>query len=135
MKLTVTQAAEAVNKSRKTLYRHMNSGKLSYEDDMLGNRVIDVSELQRVYSGVDVESYKDDTTSVSSTSVSMSQTATHELELLKVKLEAAERQLELEREEKQRLFGIIESQAMSMKQLLPPKDEKKKGFWARLFGG
>ena len=53
MKMNLSQAARAVGKSRKTLYRHIDKGKLSSEKDDLGNHVIDVAELQRVYKEVD----------------------------------------------------------------------------------
>ena len=43
------RAAELTGKSKSTIQRSMNNGKLSYEMDTSGRRVIDVSELERVF--------------------------------------------------------------------------------------
>jgi hypothetical protein len=48
-KLNLSQAAKAVGKNRVTLWRHINSGKLSAERDRDGNPLVDTSELLRVY--------------------------------------------------------------------------------------
>ena len=48
-KLNLSQAAKAVGKSRVTLWRHINTGKLSAERDHDGNPLVDTSELLRVY--------------------------------------------------------------------------------------
>lgn len=48
-KLNLSQAAAAVGKNRVTLWRHINSGKLSAERDRDGNPFVDTSELIRVY--------------------------------------------------------------------------------------
>lgn len=48
-KLNLSQAAKAVGKSRVTLWRHINTGKLSAERDRDGNPLVDTSELLRVY--------------------------------------------------------------------------------------
>ncbi|MEL4382661.1 hypothetical protein AAEI00_20435 [Shewanella algae] len=48
-KLNLSQAAKAVGKNRVTLWRHINSGKLSSERGRDGNPLVDTSELLRVY--------------------------------------------------------------------------------------
>lgn len=48
-KVGALRAAELTGKSKSTIQRAMKSGKLSYHTDMNGYRVIDVSELERVY--------------------------------------------------------------------------------------
>lgn len=48
-KLNLSQAAKAVGKNRVTIWRHINSGKLSAEKDRDGNPLVDTSELLRVY--------------------------------------------------------------------------------------
>lgn len=48
-KLNLSQAAKCVGKSRVTLWRHINSGKLSAERDRDKNPLVDTSELIRVY--------------------------------------------------------------------------------------
>lgn len=48
-KLNLSQAAKSVGKNRVTLWRHINSGKLTAERDRDGNPLVDTSELLRVY--------------------------------------------------------------------------------------
>lgn len=47
--ITVNQAAELVGRDRRTLYRAMRSGRLSYTTAHDGHRRIDTSELERCY--------------------------------------------------------------------------------------
>lgn len=47
--VTVTQAAKLANTSRKTIYAHINKGKLSSRLDKNNARQIDTAELVRVY--------------------------------------------------------------------------------------
>jgi len=48
-KVGAQRAAELTGKSKSTIQRAMNSGKLSYELDSNNRRIIDVSELDRVF--------------------------------------------------------------------------------------
>lgn len=48
-KVGAQRAAVLTGKSKSTVQRAMNSGKISYELDQNGRRVIDVSELERVF--------------------------------------------------------------------------------------
>lgn len=48
-KVGAQRAAALTGKSKSTVQRAMNSGKLSYELDLNGRRVIDISELERVF--------------------------------------------------------------------------------------
>lgn len=48
-KVGAQRAAELTGKSKSTIQRAMNSGKLSFELDPNGRRVIDVSELDRAF--------------------------------------------------------------------------------------
>lgn len=48
-KVGAQRAAELTGKSKSTIQRAMNNGKLSFENDNNNRRVIDVSELERVF--------------------------------------------------------------------------------------
>lgn len=48
-KVGAQRAADLTGKSKSTIQRAMNSGKLSYEIDSNNRRIIDVSELERVF--------------------------------------------------------------------------------------
>lgn len=47
--VSISEAAKLTGKSRRTLYRHIDTGKLSLTHSGTGERVIDTSELLRVY--------------------------------------------------------------------------------------
>lgn len=48
-KVSVSEAAKLSGKSIKTIYRHIDTGKLSSSQNENGVKLIDISELQRVY--------------------------------------------------------------------------------------
>ncbi|QDV71889.1 hypothetical protein [Botrimarina mediterranea] len=48
-KYSITAAHRITGKSRTTIQKHIKKGKLSYTEDDDGNKVIDASELMRVY--------------------------------------------------------------------------------------
>jgi len=47
--LTILEASKATGKSVKTIYRHMKDGRISYSTNVDNVKVIDLSELSRVY--------------------------------------------------------------------------------------
>jgi hypothetical protein len=47
--LTILEASKATGKSVKTLYRHMREGRISYSTNSDNVKVIDLSELSRIY--------------------------------------------------------------------------------------
>jgi hypothetical protein len=49
MKYSISESARIAGYSRKTFYKHIEKKPISTEQDMNGNRVIDASELIRVY--------------------------------------------------------------------------------------
>src|SRR3989339_1043468 len=48
-KVGAQRAAELTGRSKSTIQRAMNSGKISYELDNNGRRIIDVSEIERAF--------------------------------------------------------------------------------------
>ena len=52
--VSISEAARLTGKSRATIHRHIESGKISKGLDGLGNPVVDVSELERVYGVIQV---------------------------------------------------------------------------------
>ena len=49
MKVSISEASKLTGKSIPTLHRHTNSGKLSYSKNEKGEKVVDISELERCY--------------------------------------------------------------------------------------
>lgn len=54
-KVSVAEAAKLTGKSIKTIYRHIDTGKLSSSQDDNGCKSIDISELQRVYGNLNLK--------------------------------------------------------------------------------
>lgn len=63
---SISAAARIIDKSRATISRHMKAGKLSYEVDDDGNKLIEASELIRVY-GQDCDFKREETRGPSET--------------------------------------------------------------------
>jgi len=57
-KVSVAEAAKLTEKSVKTIYRHIDTGKLSSSQNDNGCKSIDISELQRVYGNIKMRSEK-----------------------------------------------------------------------------
>lgn len=92
-KVGAQRAAELTGKSKSTIQRAMNSGKLSYELDANNRRIIDVSELERVFGLNGSTSNKN--TSSSSVEDELKKAADMlEMERMKMKIKALEDQLE-----------------------------------------
>jgi chromosome segregation ATPase len=109
-KVGAQRAAELTGRSKSTVQRSMNSGKLSFEVDANGRRLIDVSELDRVF-GLLAQS--NNVTSFSSpmaqekTSQSELQRAADmlEIERLKMRNRALEEQIDMVREQLEDMRG------------------------------
>src|SRR5690606_19379419 len=94
-KVGAQRAAELTGRSKSTIQRAMNNGKLSYEVDSNGRRVIDTSELDRAFGLQKTETQT--TTSDNSRAVEAElekATAMLEMERLKMRVRMLEDQLE-----------------------------------------
>ena len=138
--LTISEAAKIVGKGRSTLYRLMCSGKLSYALDANGQRTIDPAELFRVFpDSVPDETPRDTAQEESQQSPNVPLAV---LEMLQTELTAAR-----EREEwlKGQIAELQIQNAELRQRCLPPaqedsgkpktdpREQHKRGFWARLF--
>lgn len=93
-KVGAQRAADLTGKSKSTIQRAMNSGKISYELDANGRRVIDVSELDRAF-GLKQTSAEPSETSSASVEQELEK-ASHmlEAERMKMRIQMLENQLE-----------------------------------------
>lgn len=123
-KVSVAEAAKLTGKSVKTIYRHIDTGKLSSSQDDNGSKSIDISELQRVYDNVKV--FNENVTN-SQMSGSENQIDTQMRQLL-----------QQENEMLKKLLDEKENHISSLKQamlLLEHKKEERPASWfARIFG-
>ncbi len=96
-KVGAQRAAELTGKSKSTIQRAMNTGKLSYEMDSNNRRIIDVSELERVYglSGSSSSSSSGGMNSQTTVEAELKKaTDMIEMERMKMKIKMLEDQLE-----------------------------------------
>ncbi len=105
-KVGAQRAAELTGRSKSTVQRAMNSGKLSFEIDGNGRRLIDVSELDRVF-GMLPQGTETGSASSEGNSQSELQRAADmlEIERLKMRVRALEEQLDLVREQYEDMRG------------------------------
>jgi len=54
--VSISEAARLSRRSRTTLYRYKDEGKLSFSVDSQGNPVIDTAELIRVFGTIELDS-------------------------------------------------------------------------------
>ena len=140
-KLNLTQAAKAAGIARGTLYRHIADGKVTWEENGNGERVIDTSELLRVYKQLNSdETSQGDVQNPeieqqeTPRDVQIEQVLREQISLLDKQnadlrrdKEKAEEREERKQAEVDRLTGIIEKQQMLF---LPAP--KKRGFFGLL---
>lgn len=155
MKLNHSQAAKAAGISRKTLYAHVEKGKISQEKDSDNNPVYDLSELLRVYpnlnTGVTNEPLDNDVTSNQAEPATPHPEVTADTRLLEQEIKHLKEKLEVEQErrlkaeeiaaqeraDKVSLLEIVERHSRA---LPAPKESEistpppKRGFWGQLFG-
>ena len=91
-KVGAQRAADLTGKSKSTIQRAMNSGKLSYEMDANNRRIIDVSELERVF-GLSSPAQSNNTATSVEAELKKA-TDMLEMERMKMKIKALEDQLE-----------------------------------------
>ena len=123
MKLNISQAAKAVGKDRKTLYRHAEKGKLTVEKNGNGSPVIDVSELERVYGTLNLNDTPATVGKFGSTPQNDTQQKSNDNNALKREIELLHEQVSDLRGERDRLLNVIEEQTATVK-LLTDQREK-----------
>jgi len=140
-RLNLTQAAKAAGVTRRTLYNHINQGKVTASRDEKNNPVIDVSELIRVYGNVNLPVKKIPTVSHRENiqgNFTPDGLKTMRAELAELKqavtlmLEdktAREDERRRGEEERQQLQAEIRRLAEELQR------EKNRGLWSRLFPG
>lgn len=107
-KVGAQRAAELTGRSKSTIQRAMNSGKLSYEIDANGRRLIDASELDRVFGlQAQTNSPSSGAGQQETTSQAELQRAADmlEIERLKMRVRALEEQLDITREQLEDMRG------------------------------
>ena len=143
-KVSISEASRLSNKTRKTIYKYIQDGLLTVSMDTQGKKVIDISELIRVFGEIEMPEY----TVVNNPEISNN---IHQVTLESIQL-IAEKDVEIARLQsllsgKDELLNAKNDQIKTLEKSLllledlankipaPTTQEPiKKGFWKRLFG-
>ncbi|RIV04103.1 DNA-binding protein, partial [Klebsiella pneumoniae] len=140
--LNLTQAAEAVGITRKTLYSHIDKGLVSVTRQQ-GKRYIDVSELIRHYGSVSLPEEEVNTVTRSQDKHDGDTILAMQRELVELRKLIEKQQLLLEDKReadrlREQVTGLQNERDAASLELGKVKAElemeRKKGFWERLFG-
>lgn len=141
--LNLTQAAEAVGITRKTLYSHIDKGLVSVTRQN-GKRYVDVSELIRNYGSVSLPEEKVNAVTRSQTKHSDDAILAMQRELVELRKLIEKQQLLLEDKQqaeqlRELMTGLQNERDVATQELEKVKAEleaeRKKGFWSKLFNG
>lgn len=137
-RLNMTQAAKAAGVTRRTLYNHINQGKVTASRDDKNNPVIDVSELIRAYGNVKLP--EKEIPSVSHRENTHKNFPNEQLQIMHKELEDLKKAVTLMLEDKTAREDERRRQDEERQTLLEEvrrlnealEQEKKRGFWSRL---
>ncbi|MCE0802966.1 helix-turn-helix domain-containing protein [Buttiauxella sp. S04-F03] len=141
--LNLTQAAEAVGITRKTLYSHIDKGLVSVTRQN-GKRYVDVSELIRNYGSVSLPEEKVNAVTRSQTKHGDDAILAMQRELVELRKLIEKQQLLLEDKQqteqlRELMTGLQNERDVATQELEKVKAEleaeRKKGFWSKLFNG
>ncbi|HBQ6778817.1 TPA: helix-turn-helix domain-containing protein [Klebsiella pneumoniae] len=141
--LNLTQAAEAVGITRKTLYSHIDKGLVSVTRQQ-GKRYIDVSELIRHYGSVSFPEGKVNAVTRSQNKHDDDTILAMQRELVELRKLIEKQQLLLEDKQeadrlREQVVGLQNERDATAQKLEKVKAEleatRNNGFWKRLFGG
>lgn len=139
--LNLTQAADAVGITRKTLYSHIDKGLVSVTRQQ-GKRYVDVSELIRHYGSVSFPEEKVNTVTRSQTKHDDDAISAMQRELVELRKLIEKQQLLLEDKQetdrlREQVTGLQNERDAASLELEKVKaeleTERKKGFWKRMF--
>ncbi|EIV9542267.1 hypothetical protein H8M34_24860 [Klebsiella pneumoniae] len=140
--LNLTQAAEAVGITRKTLYSHIDKGLVSITRQQ-GKRYVDVSELIRHYGSVSLPQEKVNAVTRSQTKHDDDAILAMQRELVELRKLIEKQQLLLEDKQeadrlREQMTGLQNERDAAAQELEKVKEEleaeRKKGFWSKFFG-
>ena len=142
--VSISEASRLTNKTRKTIYKYINDGLLTVSMDTQGKKVIDISELIRVFGKIEMPEYTD----VNNTEISNN---IHQVTLESIQL-IAEKDVEIARLQsllagKDELLNSKNDQIKTLEKSLhlledltnkiavpTVQEPAQKGFWKRLLG-
>lgn len=150
--LTITEAARQWRLSRQTVYNKIQSGELSASEDVSGAKVIDTSEMLRVF-GEPKSAGTEAHTATPDQPISLlqqleierikrehaehlKQVLTEQVQSLQAKIERLEQKEDVrdKREEERERRLLLAIEAVSKKELPAPPQPEKRSFLGKIFG-
>ncbi|MCP4936526.1 MAG: hypothetical protein GY927_20565 [bacterium] len=146
MKLNKTQAAKAAGVTRPTLDKHIKEGRLSTGKNGRGQVVIDVSELERVYDGFDIDKMQNNVKPLQANTIDFTahnavidakdqliHQLEHQLQETEKRLESAETERRRTTEQMTNLLTDQRDRSGEVEKLKADLEtEKGRGWWSRL---
>ena len=134
-KLTLTEAVKVISVSQATLYRDLKKGKVSFETDGKDRRLIDVSELERVYGELKTPEQSEkgsentaETINETSQNVSLTNNDNQKkIAMLETQVQELKDQITAEREEKTKLLDLA-ARLQRQNEILMLPSAKRKGW-------
>ena len=131
------RASELTGKNQSTIHRAMKAGRLSYSLGDSGERLLDTSELTRLFPlKSDDDGLRNDASGEQRNDTQAAELR-ERLAFMQQRIDALEADKTDLRAERDRLLSVIETQAQQVKLLTdqrPAQAEARRGFWRRVFG-
>ena len=132
-KLTLTEAVKVISVSQATLYRDLKKGKVSFETNGKDRRLIDVSELERVYGELKTpEQSGKGSENTAETFIDTSQNVSltnndnqKKIAMLETQVQELKNQITAEREEKTKLLDLADRLQRQNEILMLPSAKRK----------
>ena len=121
-KLSIMEAVKVVPVSESTLRRDLKTGKVSFTTAKNGKKVIDVSELERVYGDLKVS----ETQMNGNDTVDILAIKDNQIDDLRAQLEKSEMRETALIDEKSKLLDLLSAEKAEKRALMPPVDDKPK---------
>jgi hypothetical protein len=129
------RASELTGKNQSTIHRAMKAGRLSYSLSDSGERLLDTSELTRLFPlKSDDDGLRNDA-SAEQRNYTQAADLRERLAFMQQRMDALEADKTDLRAERDRLLSVIETQAQQVKLLTDQRPATRSGWWGRMFSG
>jgi hypothetical protein len=134
------RASELTGKNQSTIHRAMKAGRLSYSLSDSGERLLDTSELNRLFPVKNGENALRNDASAEPHNNAQAAELCARLAFMQQRIDGLEADKADLRTERDRLLSVIETQAQQAKLLTDqrspaPQPDARRGWWRRLRGG
>jgi hypothetical protein len=129
------RASELTGKNQSTIHRAMKAGRLSYSLSDSGERLLDTSELTRLFPlKSDDDGLRNDA-SAEQRNYTQAADLRERLAFMQQRIDALEADKIDLRAERDRLLSVIETQAQQVKLLTDQRPAARSRWWGRMFSG